>query len=777
MVKKRQANLERFSGSIAELVGGKQKKNRAGHTIGKPKFELSRKKARKLKKEAKKEKRINHSLIKAGAELPVPDQSEKKLPFSNKKKKIKQQNQPGKESIVSLQSKMEKVYKPSSGSKMSKEEAEIANKKEDKVIKGIEKRLGFNKKKTDKNPKSIEADGLGYVLNFKDESDKQSKQKELAESAANDLFQDLDSDDEGEDFIDSDMEDEEQPESEFVDDAEDDKLDQIYESDESDETDDLTDNVNMETSTSINQMDHESDDEENENSNDVSADNDGCDVVMENTPSSTALDESKSMAYVPPHLRGIDSHALLKRKIRGYVNKVSTSNIKQILFDIELVYQDFARGDVNKAILTSISESCLISTIMPARLCAEHMLLIACLSSNIGPEFVSPLLEDLAQQFSQEMNERHGKILNNIVSMICFLYALKVVSCTLVFDIIQILLKSFKEADLEVLLYIFKSVGLDIRKDDPQALKNIVQIVNEAGAKTAEKTSRFVWFVDTLTAVKNNNVNKITNYDKSDITDIQKAYKAAVKGAPNNLQVTLSDLIDAKTKGRWWIVGAAWTGAEEKKKVDQDLQFDSKLLVLAKKNHMSTEVRRNVFCVLMSSQDYEHCFEKMLKLSIKDKQEREIIYVTMLCALKCKSFNPYYTNVIKKFCQYSKNYQITTQFSIWDRLKDLKSLTPLKIQNFIQLLSLLLSSKTISLAVLKIVNFAEIGSEEVDFFKVLFHKLLNESEVMISETFGRLQPLPLDSLKNGIKVFMKHFLKPELKPEELKNMKIAMKCF
>jgi hypothetical protein len=75
------------------------------------------------------------------------------------------------------------------------------------------------------------------------------------------------------------------------------------------------------------------------------------------------------------------------------------------------------------------------------------------------------------------------------------------------------------------------------------------------------------------------------------------------------------------------------------------------------------------------------------------------------------------------------------------------------------------------------VDFAEIGADDIDFFKNLFRKILNVSEVVITEIFGRLQPPPLDNLKNGIKVFLKHFLKPELSAEEKKNLKIALKCF
>ncbi|KAL5257457.1 hypothetical protein ACHWQZ_G012410 [Mnemiopsis leidyi] len=157
MVRKRQANLERFAGSIATLVGGQQRKSRAGQKIGKPKFQLDRKKERKLKKEAKKEKRLKHILVKAGAQLPEAEEpgkveNEAKKDTMKKKKKSKENFIASRDNMQSLQSKQEKLYKAAGSSKMTKEEAEIANKKEDRVIKDMEKRLGFRKKKKIKRP-------------------------------------------------------------------------------------------------------------------------------------------------------------------------------------------------------------------------------------------------------------------------------------------------------------------------------------------------------------------------------------------------------------------------------------------------------------------------------------------------------------------------------------------------------------------------------------------------------------------------------------------------
>ena len=75
------------------------------------------------------------------------------------------------------------------------------------------------------------------------------------------------------------------------------------------------------------------------------------------------------------------------------------------------------------------------------------------------------------------------------------------------------------------------------------------------------------------------------------------------------LRVSLEDLHSAETKGKWWLVGAAWGGdplvdrqdeiQQSSKKVDT---ADNILLKLAKKQGMNTDIRRSIFVVLMSSE-------------------------------------------------------------------------------------------------------------------------------------------------------------------------------
>jgi nucleolar MIF4G domain-containing protein 1 len=81
------------------------------------------------------------------------------------------------------------------------------------------------------------------------------------------------------------------------------------------------------------------------------------------------------------------------------------------------------------------------------------------------------------------------------------------------------------------------------------------------------------------------------------------------------LRVSLEDLHTSSKRGKWWLVGSAWGGdplvekqntkaAQTGKSKDKDAsgaQVTEQLMQLARQHGMNTEVRRNVFVVLVSS--------------------------------------------------------------------------------------------------------------------------------------------------------------------------------
>jgi nucleolar MIF4G domain-containing protein 1 len=267
--------------------------------------------------------------------------------------------------------------------------------------------------------------------------------------------------------------------------------------------------------------------------------------------------------------------------------------------------------------------------------------------------------------------------------------------------------------------------GRQLRQDDPLALKDIVRLVaeNVAGQKgdlryavfhhasaigSFSHSSRTRFMAETLTNLKNNRTKKTDSSGADTIERMKKMLSGLSKkhhgkwlwrhhfmkiidafilfssGSHEPLRVTLADLRSADSKGKWWLVGAAWGGdpltdirrAKETSlnmgqtaagenaggpskngKTSTSLQKDNtsaengseRLLQLAKAQGMNTDIRRSIFVVLMSSdvgfllllfddtltdtpmQDYVDACDRLSQLTLTEQQQREIVRVLVHC--------------------------------------------------------------------------------------------------------------------------------------------------
>ena len=89
---------------------------------------------------------------------------------------------------------------------------------------------------------------------------------------------------------------------------------------------------------------------------------------------------------------------------------------------------------------------------------------------------------------------------------------------------------------------------------------------------------------------------------------------------------------------------------------------------------MNTDTRRNIFCLLMSSEDYLDCVEKLVKLGTRNQMEREVVFVVTDCCIQETSFNPYYGHVASKLGSLDRKYRLAMTFCIWDRIKQVSML-------------------------------------------------------------------------------------------------------
>ncbi|KAF5287461.1 hypothetical protein FQA39_LY04089 [Lamprigera yunnana] len=660
-----------------------------------------------------------------------------------------------------------------------------ANTEEDRNIKRLEKQLHLNKRKSKNTPKYLlevcDSENLKAAVaaeqqfsaaneNFEEDFElmvgKKEKQKQKEKSKSSDES-DMDLED---DFSDDDdmCDDGSNVENEEMSDASEDVSDVNEETTEdgTDRSEEITDAIGDEKLNNLEKNTWE-------------------DIYGRLRAKDGTVIPSKSDKYVPPAARAkleagssedkVHSEKLkrLERQLKGLLNRLAESNMHSIATQIEGLYMNNSRNNMNDTVTSLLLNSLVTPVLTPERLLLEHMLLISILHANIGTEVGAHFLQTFVKKFDDlynDANEAENKMLHNIVSVIAQLYNYKIIQASLIYELLNKLTERFTETDIECILLVLKSIGFGLRKDDPLALKKLIlSIQQKANLMDADhhNNPRVKFMLEILLAVKNNNMTKIPNYDTTYSDHLKKLQKSFIhKGNyVTTLNISLEDLLNAEEYGKWWIVGSAWSGKtiegdHKKQDVSKLRQFPQKLLDLARKQRMNTDTRRNVFCIIMSAEGYLDAFEQLLRLGLKNLQEREIINIILHCCLQEKSFNVYYALLAEKFCKYDRKFQMTIKYSIWDKLKVLKECSTSQLSNLAKLLTHLFLEKGLSVSTLKIVHFTELDNISLRFIRqILIGILLHDDEETSIGVFRNVaQSERLKVFRERLKLFIQHFL-------------------
>ncbi|CAO1355628.1 unnamed protein product [Diamesa serratosioi] len=513
--------------------------------------------------------------------------------------------------------------------------------------------------------------------------------------------------------------------------------------------------------------------------------------------------------YVPPHMRKaleadkaeIDPKRReklnnLKKLLKGQINRLAESNLHRITIDVENLYSTNARNDVNSTLTDIIFDSLLSNVLTSERLILEHTILIATLHGNIGSEIGAFFLQKIIEKFhnlfeSIDAMEVDNKEIDNVIFIICHLYTFKLFKYTLIYEMLDMLCSKVTEKRIECMLLVLKSIGFVLRKDDPTTLKEfIIKVQKKANTLSGDATtsSRVMFMLDILLAIKNNNMTKIPQYDQSIVEHFRKLLKQFVRAGKyvTTLNISIEDILKADECGKWWLVGSAWAGTDKSdgkngnENVGEDDVADeqrSKIYALARKQRMNTDDKKNIFFVLMTAEDYVDAFEKIVS-TVKD--ERSIVAVILHCCLSEKEFNPYYSVLTQKFCEHNRKYLLAIQYTLWDKIKEIENLAIKQIANLARFTIFLIENGTLPLSVLKVIEFNQIEKSTLRFLRQVMLGLLLSEEEKFHQVFDRIAPsVKLSSFKDQLRLFMKVFLmkddkKINVSEEQLNMLKNRM---
>ncbi|RHY31014.1 hypothetical protein DYB32_003840, partial [Aphanomyces invadans] len=660
---------------------------------------------------------------------------------------------------------------------------------EDEALKKLEANLGVTKANgLAKLNKEFENDGLGNdfadFLTSLDDLSKRIKGNEESEES----HDSLDSDDDGSESMDDEMQEEmdklASEDASFL--QEDDDLAQ-YDSDDLSDDDEVAENTkanqlataigngsrgetcddNPPVDGSLDEQDNDDDEPASSDENTtVSAEEDiygrpkappvsACtaqEIARIDGFALLGVGSSGSSRYVPPHLRLASSNnenllREIRRRVNGQLNRLSESNMESIAMEFESIYRSHVRADVNRVLLEALLASC----------CHENFV-----------QLFHKKLETLRATTPSNMDEVPSKETSNLLLFITSLYGFETVHCTLVYDIFRYLSDryvdrsffhvekmkasaSFQPMDVELLHLLLQHCGPSLRADDSSALSEMITIIQAKAATHEDKRVQFL--LDLISNLKKQKAKaKGTSALSSDrFLQLRKwigRVKSRVGHSNNALRVAFSELLAADAQGRWWIIGGTWVPPVPKKN----------------ESSRTNNVRRSIFCAIMGASDFIEAYDAVVKLGLKDKQEREIIRVILHCCGSEAKYNPFYALLASKFALSDTRYKFTLQLAFWDVFKQMAEWKPRQVFNMGCLLASLLESDAMSLTCLKVVlDFTDLSPAAILFLKVVFEKLLSaDDEAAVIGVFERmaLHKVKVPGLRDGITVFVHQHMMP-----------------
>ncbi|KAJ1981267.1 suppressor of glycerol defect [Dimargaris verticillata] len=595
--------------------------------------------------------------------------------------------------------------------------------------------------------------------------------------------------------------------------------------------------------------------------------------LLSKSASQTATAPARAR-YVPPHLRAkvatssepVDEQTQrLRRQVQGLLNRLGENNLESIATETVQLYRDNPRALVNQALTKVLLQTLTSQTNLLGSFVSLIAAYVATIHRLVGTEsaagFIQEAMELLdkvyetahtqsVQRDAREHNDTQSSTLDTangkesdnddeeqfdtatrecvaLVALLGELYNYHVITHRLLYDLMLVFSQTVVEIDVELVLKLVKVAGHQLRQDDPLLLKEIIVAINKAAKEyelTRPLSARTKFMLDMFSQLRTNRMKaslsasvETTNRLKKFLGGLANKHKDAVVTA-EPLGVSLQDIRDVDTRGKWWLVGSSWTGHGNFTGTGQDNsqggpaattgsagtpaagdRWSKQLLAMARRLKLNTDIRRSIFMALMTSEDYVECFERLLRLQLKETQEREIPRVLLRCCASEKVYNPYYAVVAEKLCQFHRRFKVTFRFTLWDFLRQVGGIQDentvagapdtlvgmdrgsdgeysshgaglgekpvFHIVNYARFYAHLICQQALSLAVLKPINFAKLSTHGTLFLQFLFiHIYLtfgtkSRADVQsLIEIFGRA-PEHSEVLANGVLFFLMTYVK------------------
>ena len=431
-----------------------------------------------------------------------------------------------------------------------------------------------------------------------------------------------------------------------------------------------------------------------------------------------------------------------QREINSLLNKIAESNISLLVPDMFKKIEEFNNNIKDNFILfeliTKISLKLLLNqeiTNLPITSCICSF--ISLCHFKFGNNFIYFYLKNLFEEIKYLKNEEIPKYkIKNFIFEIIHFYIFQNITSKLVYSLIKYLIDNFNENNSEFLLLLLSYTGIEIRKEDPENLKIIVSEVNKKynnmKINNSLDLSKLQFAVEMIEDIKQNkylkfNLSEKFSFFKNFVNN--NSNTSLKKGEKIECDIETISKIDLNTISNSNNNEISENSNINNIKIDNYIPNDdilddktNKILELKiKKMNISTNLKKMIFTSIVTASDVNDAFERLMRLSLKKEQKREIIKIILQLCSEEKCYNPFYELLLNDLMSVDKNNKYTYHYCIWDYMKIFENYSQSelkKIHNLSKLTGNLLIREKIGLPVLLHFKFEE-SDDKVKIF-VLF---------------------------------------------------------
>ena len=431
-----------------------------------------------------------------------------------------------------------------------------------------------------------------------------------------------------------------------------------------------------------------------------------------------------------------------QREINSLLNKIAESNISLLVPDMFKKIEEFNNNIKDNFILfdliTKISLKLLLNqeiTNLPITSCICSF--ISLCHFKFGNNFIYFYLKNLFEEIEYLKNEEIPKYkIKNFIFEIIHFYIFQNITSKLVYSLIKYLIDNFNENNSEFLLLLLSYTGIEIRKEDPENLKIIVSEVNKKynnmKINNSVDLSKLQFAVEMIEDIKQNkylkfNLSEKFSFFKNFVNN--NSNTSLKKGEKIECDIETISKIDLNTISNSNNNEISENSNINNIKIDNYIPNDdilddktNKILELKmKKMNISTNLKKMIFTSIVTASDVNDAFERLMRLSLKKEQKREIIKIILQLCSEEKCYNPFYELLLNDLMSVDKNNKYTYHYCIWDYMKIFENYSQSelkKIHNLSKLTGNLLIREKIGLPVLLHFKFEE-SDDKVKIF-VLF---------------------------------------------------------